>query len=143
MNCKDGCVNVTKEGKPATSRNCWNKVDGEEERCTKNGDEEICYCFTELCNFGEKSKSNDDDGNDESKKDDDDDGDGDDDDGNEESKKVDNDDDDGDDDDDEINESKNDRDDENDKNKNDGISGASKSFFLLISCVTISFVFHL
>ena len=64
IDCKDGCVNVTKEGKSASSRNCWNKIDGQEEGCNKNGDEEICYCLTELCNFGEKSRSDDDDDDD-------------------------------------------------------------------------------
>ena len=55
--CKDGCVNVTKDGGKGTSRACWNKNDSQKEGCNKYGDEEICICYTELCNYG-PSKSN-------------------------------------------------------------------------------------
>ena len=50
--CKDGCVNVTKDGGKGSSRACWNKNDAQEEGCNKYGDEEICICYTELCNYG-------------------------------------------------------------------------------------------
>ena len=49
--CNDGCVNVTKNG--ATLRNCWSKNDIQNEGCKIYDDEEICVCFTELCNFGQ------------------------------------------------------------------------------------------
>ena len=54
MNCNgDGCVNVTKVGATGTSRNCWAKNDVQTEGCKMYDDEEICVCFTELCNFGQ------------------------------------------------------------------------------------------
>ena len=51
MQCNEGCVNVTRNG--VTVRNCWSKNDFQNEGCKMYDDEEICICFTELCNFGE------------------------------------------------------------------------------------------
>ena len=50
LDCKDGCVNVTKDGGKGTSRNCWNKNDLQKEGCNKYGNEEICICYAELAN---------------------------------------------------------------------------------------------
>ena len=56
MDCNgDGCVNVTKAGATGTSRSCWTKNDIQKEGCKMYDDEEICVCFTELCNFGKVS----------------------------------------------------------------------------------------
>ena len=52
LDCKDGCVNVTKDGGKGTSRNCWNKNDIQKDGCNKYGNEEICICYAELCNLG-------------------------------------------------------------------------------------------
>ena len=34
-------------------RNCWSENDIQNEGCKIYDDEEICVCFTELCNFGQ------------------------------------------------------------------------------------------